>query len=100
MHMRSIYRDGYVCTAYLPSTRGVGFPGANVLKVVGYQGAPPDIAYDGSEGELYDLSEDPRQWRNLWNEPGYRARRKDLVADLLDHLPPRREPPLPVEAPT
>ena len=76
MHLRTIYRDGWVCTAY--------------------EEGP---LYDGSEGELYDLAEDPRQWRNLWDEPGYKARRDELVADLYDNLPAGRPDKLAVEAP-
>ena len=29
----------------------------------------PDLDYDGTEGELYDVRDDPHQWRNLWNDP-------------------------------
>jgi arylsulfatase A-like enzyme len=76
MKLRSIYRDGWVCTAYEPGP-----------------------LYNGDEGELYDLSADPLQWRNLWDEPGHRARRDELVIDLYDHLPPARQPALAVEAP-
>jgi len=76
MHLRSIYRDGLVCTAY---ERG--------------------RLYAGTEGELYDLREDPLQWRNLWDDAGYRGLRGDLLADLYDHLPAAREPALAVEAP-
>jgi arylsulfatase A-like enzyme len=57
------------------------------------------VQYDGTEGELYNLAEDPHQWRNLWDDPAHKAMRSDLVADLLDHLPPARHPALPVEAP-
>ena len=71
IHLRSIYRDGYVCTVYEKSS-----------------------LYDGSEGELYDLKNDPQQWRNLWSDAACRKLRADLVADLHDHLPPAREPPL------
>ena len=98
MHLRTIARDGFVCTVYEPSTRGVGFPAAPVLRRMGYTGALPDIVYDGSEGELYDLRNDPLQWRNLWADPAYAALRSDLVADLRDHLPPPRTPALAVEA--
>jgi arylsulfatase A-like enzyme len=77
MHLRSIYRDNYVCTVY--EKGGM---------------------YDGTEGELYDLAQDPLQWRNLWNDPGYAQRKSDLRSDLYDHLPPAREPRLSVEAPT
>ncbi|HKN00257.1 MAG TPA: hypothetical protein VJX23_07045, partial [Candidatus Binataceae bacterium] len=59
----------------------------------------PDITYDGTEGELYNLNEDPLQWRNLWNDPGYRKMKSDLTADLYDNLPKRREPMLTVDAP-
>jgi hypothetical protein len=55
--------------------------------------------YAGTEGELYDLREDPLQWRNLWDDAGYRGLRGDLLADLYDHLPAAREPALAVEAP-
>jgi hypothetical protein len=61
---------------------------------------PADITYDGTEGELYDLTHDPLQWRNLWDDPGSRKLRDDLVADLYDSLPSPREPRLAVEAPT
>ena len=53
----------------------------------------------GTEGELYELAEDPLQWRNLWDDPAYRARRDELVTDLYDNLPPERETKLAVEAP-
>jgi arylsulfatase A-like enzyme len=76
MHLRSIHRDGFTCTVY-----------------------EPGAMYDGTEGELYDVREDPRQWRNLWADPGYARRKSDLIADLYDHLPPAREPRLAVEAP-
>jgi len=48
---------------------------------------PDEIQYDGTEGELYNLDEDPLQWRNLWDDPGYRAVRSDLTADLYASLP-------------
>ncbi len=59
----------------------------------------PDIRYEGIEGELYNVHEDPRQWRNLWNDAGYARRKSDLIADLYDHLPRPRDPQLRVEAP-
>ena len=68
MHLRSIFRDGWLCTAYEPGP-----------------------LYEGTEGELYELAEDPLQWRNLWDDPAYRARRDELVTDLYDNLPPERE---------
>ena len=76
MKMRSVTRDGWVCTAY--------------------EAGP---MYEGTEGELYNLEDDPLQWRNLWDEPSYKAQREDLVADLYDSLPQARIPALAVEAP-
>ncbi len=71
IHLRSLYRDGYQITRYEKSA-----------------------FYDGSEGELYDLKNDPRQWRNLWADSAYAGLKSDLLADLADNLPPPRDPPL------
>lgn len=76
LHLRSVYRDNFLVTAY--EAGGI---------------------YDGSEGELYALADDPRQWHNHWDDPPLAALRSDLVADLYDHLPPERDPRLTVEAP-
>ena len=57
------------------------------------------IKYDGREGELYDLRNDPVQWENLWDNPKFRTLRSDLIADLYDNLPDERSPKLKVEAP-
>lgn len=76
VHLRTITRDGWVCTTYQP----------------GY-------AHDGTEGELYDLSADPLQQVNRWDDPDYESVRSDLLADLWDHQPPARQPLGRVEAP-
>jgi arylsulfatase A-like enzyme len=99
MHLRSIYRDGYTLTVYEKSTRDVGFDFANLPAMLAPRVTIPDLRYDGSEGELYDLREDPLQWRNLWDDPGYAKLKSDLRADLYDNLPPERKPKLPVDAP-
>ncbi len=98
MHLRTIYRDGLLCTVYEPSTRDRGgqFP---LYSSVWLRGSRLP-RYDGTEGELYDLREDPHQWENLWSDPSRRRLRDDLVADLRAHLPPERARPLPVAAPT
>jgi len=96
-HFRSIYRDGYVLTRYESSTAGT----PNGLEETWPQFAnlTCKIRYDGSEGELYDLRNDPLQWENLWNDPAKRSLKGDLIADLYDNLPPERTPRLKVEAP-
>ncbi|MCB1691247.1 MAG: sulfatase-like hydrolase/transferase [Pseudomonadales bacterium] len=77
MHQKSIYHhDGYLCTTYEKSA-----------------------LYDGSEGEFYNMREDPGQRVNLWADPGYRARRDELVALLYDALPKPRSPRLDRKAP-
>lgn len=97
MHLRTIYRDGYTLTSYLPSTRDKGgrFP---ILEAAwGDMGKIPK--YKGTEGELYDHKNDPLQWRNLWDDPAYASIKSDLLADLLDNIPPERTPPLKVVVP-
>ena len=76
VHLRTVTRDRWVCTAYRPGT-----------------------VHDGTEGELYDLVEDPLQRRNLWDDPGKRAQRTELLADLWDSQPPRHEPKIDCQAP-
>jgi len=98
MHLRSVYhRDGWLLTRYEPSTDGR--PNGLERLLGNMVLTPCGIHYDGSEGELYNLKEDPHQWRNLWDDPGHRSIRSDLIADLYDHLPAERDPRLPVDAP-
>jgi arylsulfatase A-like enzyme len=99
MHLRSIYRDGYTLTVYEKSTRDYGFDIANIPAFLAPRGPIADIRYDGTEGELYNLREDPMQWRNLWDDPAYAKLKSDLRADLYDNLPPERKPKLPIDAP-
>ncbi|MCU1454131.1 MAG: arylsulfatase family protein [Acidimicrobiales bacterium] len=76
VHLRTITRDGWVCTAYRPGT-----------------------VHDGTEGELYDLAGDPLQRENRWDDPAQRSRRDDLLSDLWDSQPPVHEPKLELQAP-
>jgi hypothetical protein len=69
--LRTICRDGFVCTVCEPGT-----------------------AHDGHEGELYDLAADPRQFDNLWDDPARASLKSDLIADLYDNLPVARTPAL------
>lgn len=97
-HLRSIYRDGWLCTVYEPSTPGVGLPSREIYAAHGVTRDVPPIVYGGVEGELYDLRADSRQWHNRWDDPACAALRGDLVADLYDHLPAPRRPALRVES--
>jgi arylsulfatase A-like enzyme len=99
LHLRTIYRDGFICTVYEPTTCTFGFDLARVYQTFGIDRPLPDIRYQGTEGELYNVQEDPRQWHNLWKDAGYARLKSDLVADLYDHLPKPQEPRLEVEAP-
>lgn len=76
VHLRTITRDGWVCTTYRPGT-----------------------VHDGSEGELYSLADDPLQRVNRWADPALAGVRADLLADLADHQPEPRLPRRCLEAP-
>jgi arylsulfatase A-like enzyme len=76
VHLRTIMRDNYVCTAYLPGT-----------------------SHDGTEGELYDLADDPLQRINRWDDPAMAQIRSDLLSDLWDAQPEPRAERLYLEAP-
>ena len=76
VHLRTITRDGWVCTVYRPGA-----------------------VHDGTEGELYDLADDPLQQTNRWGDPAVAGLQADLVADLWDHDPPAHQPHLALEAP-
>ena len=62
--LRTLYRDGWTITSYNNTS-----------------------IYDGSEGELYNMAEDPPQWRNLWNEPSAAGMKKDLLDALRTRTP-------------
>ncbi|MEX2395343.1 MAG: sulfatase, partial [Actinomycetota bacterium] len=91
MHIRTIYRDGFICTAYERSTND-GLFGRAEREI--------EIPYEGTEGELYKVDDDPYQWQNLWDDAGYASVRRELVTSLYDELPSEREPKLYPEAPT
>ncbi len=76
VHLRTITRDGWVCTLYRPGT-----------------------VHDGTEGELYSLADDPLQRVNRWDDPACASIRSDLVADLEDRLLPLASPRRPLDAP-
>jgi arylsulfatase A-like enzyme len=76
VHLRTIMRPGWVCSSYQP-----GF------------------SHDGTEGELYDLLDDPLQQVNRWDDRSMSSLRSDLLADLWDHQQPMHTPWRRVEAP-
>jgi arylsulfatase A-like enzyme len=76
VHLRTITRDGWVCTAYAPGT-----------------------VHDGTEGELYDLADDPLQRVNRWDDRALAGTRDDLLDDLRSAVRPSRNPRLPLDAP-
>jgi arylsulfatase A-like enzyme len=76
VHLRTVTRDGWVCTVYGPGT-----------------------VHDGTEGELYDLAADPLQRANRWDDPALVGLRDDLVADLRSSSPPLAGHRRPLEAP-
>jgi arylsulfatase A-like enzyme len=76
VHVRTITRDGWVCTAYQPGH-----------------------SHDGTEGEMYDLEDDPLQQVNRWNDASMSSLRSDLLADLWDHQQPMHMPWRRIEAP-
>jgi len=97
MHLSTIYADSMICTRYRASTRDEGGHFPFYWSIWGRGSDIPN--YDGTEGELYDLKEDPLGMRNLWNDPRRREIREALTREL-DDIPAAREPCLEVEAPT
>jgi len=77
MHLKSIYeRSGWLCTAYQASH-----------------------LYQGTEGELYNMTDDPDQLVNLWDDPSSQSKKSELLALLESSLPPERQPRLERKAP-
>ena len=59
----------------------------------------PGSLYDGSEGELYDMNNDPQQLENRWADPALAAIKDDLLGELKRQLPAQRVPRLERRAP-
>jgi arylsulfatase A-like enzyme len=76
VHLRTITKDGWVCTACLPGT-----------------------VHEGTEGELYDLVDDPLQRVNRWDDPAHRPVRDDLLELLWDSQPLVHTPRIELQAP-
>ncbi|MFW5866522.1 MAG: sulfatase [Armatimonadota bacterium] len=51
------------------------------------------VHYPGEDfGELYDLRNDPGEFRNVWSEPGYEAPKIEMERLLLDRIAQSRDP--------
>lgn len=75
LSLRTLYRDGWTITAYNKTS-----------------------LYEGTEGELYNMAEDPHQWHNLWDEPSAAGMKRDLLDDLRARTPKGDTRRLKVEA--
>ena len=56
---------------------------ANGMKCVQYE---RNETYDGSEGELYNLGEDPGELVNLWDDPAHAATKADMIETIRTDL--------------
>jgi arylsulfatase A-like enzyme len=56
---------------------------ANGIKCVLYERS---MTYEGTEGELYDLNEDPGELMNLWDDPKYAAVKADMIETIRKDL--------------
>ena len=54
-------------------------------------GPVSSVAYEGTEGELYDVEGDPHQWENRWDDTARQAMREELIAALYESLPSDRQ---------
>ena len=76
VHQKTIYhRDGWLCTVYEKGS-----------------------LYEGTEGELYDMTNDPDQLVNLWDDPAYQEMKIELAECLYASLPKAAEERLPRKA--
>ncbi len=76
VHLRTISTKDFVLTLYLPGTN-----------------------HDGTEGELYSLTEDPLQQVNLWDDPSFKGLKSDLITQLKQRWPEPRKDKLDMVAP-
>jgi hypothetical protein len=56
---------------------------ANGIKCVLYERTK---TYEGTEGELYDLNEDPGELVNLWDDPKYAGVKADMIETIREDL--------------
>ena len=73
---RTILRDNWVCSTYGKGT-----------------------LHDGTEGELYNLANDPLQHENLFNSADHKSVRDDLISALRASMPEQKLPLRQCDAP-
>ena len=56
---------------------------ANGIKCILYERSK---TYEGTEGELYDLNEDPGELVNLWDDPQYAAVKAEMIETIRKDL--------------
>jgi hypothetical protein len=56
---------------------------ANNIKCVLYERSK---TYEGTEGELYDLEQDPGELVNLWDNPDYASVKADMIETIRKDL--------------
>ena len=61
--MNGVIADNKLCVQYLPS-----------------------YTYEGTEGELYDMDEDPTQRVNRWDDPACQGVKKDMIDAIRTNL--------------
>src|SRR5436305_14541773 len=86
IHLRSMWRDNWLVTVYLPSNGD--HPGAREMsEVVAQLGAAvvdAAVQHDGPEGERRNPNEDPNQRHSRWDDPTPRSVRRAGVTAHSD----------------
>ena len=77
------HRDFVRCEYHAALGRMPNDSHANMI----FDGRHKLVIYHGQEvGELYDLQEDPDEFRNLWDDPDRRAVKYDLIKTCFDEV--------------
>ena len=77
------HRDFVRCEYHAALGRMPNASHANMI----FDGRHKLVIYHGQEvGELYDLQEDPNEFRNLWDDPDKRAVKYDLMKTCFDEV--------------
>jgi len=92
----SSHRDSVYIESYNSGTRRQGAAYATAIRTGTHKLA---VYHTLNDGELYDLTEDPGEHKNLWRDPNSRDVREELLvklthrmAETVDPLPPKNAP--------